>query len=436
MKYVIIGSGVAGYAAIEAIRSVDQAGEIVMVSDDPNGYYSRPGLAYYLTGELNDKALYPRTQEDYKKLNFSFLKGRVTRIFSLEHALEIDGKPRLNYDKLLIAVGARALHLEVPGSKLDGVVKLDHLIDAKNILKLAKSGKTAVVVGGGITALELTEGLLARGMNVHYLLRGDRYWSSVLDERESKVVEGRLQAEGVELHFHAELAEVIGKKNRISMVRLGNGQTIKCDMLAYAIGIRPCLELVQNTDLDLDRGILVNEHLQTNDPDVFAAGDAAQVFDPLSGRAVLDSLWNPARDQGYAAGLNMAGRKTAYLKSPPFNVTRLAGLTTTIIGTVGRGRDADIVGIARGDSETWRDLPDAIEAQSGFDINHLRLVIGGKSLIGAIVMGDQKLSWPLQKMIAGSADISSIREKLMTPDAPIADLVADFWVMWRKQAAL
>ncbi len=436
MKYAIIGSGVAGYAAIEAIRSVDQAGEIVMVSDDPNGYYSRPGLAYYLTGELNDKALYPRTQEDYKKLNFSFLKGRVTRILRLDHALEIDGKLRLNYDKLLIAVGARALSLDVPGSKLDGVVKLDHLIDAKNILKLAKSGKTAVVVGGGITALELTEGLLARGMNVHYLLRGDRYWSSVLDERESKAVEGRLQAEGVELHFHVELAEVIGKKNRVSMVRLGNGQTIKCDMLAYAIGIRPCLELVQNTDLDLDRGILVNEHLQTNDPDVFAAGDAAQVFDPLSGRAVLDSLWNPARDQGYAAGMNMAGRKTAYLKSPPFNVTRLAGLTTTIIGTVGRGRDADIVGIARGDSETWRDLPDAIEAQSGFDINHLRLVIGGKSLIGAIVMGDQKLSWPLQKMIAGSADISSIREKLMTPDAPIADLVADFWVMWRKQAAL
>ncbi len=436
MRYVIIGAGVAGYAAIEAIRSVDQTGEIVMVSDDPNGYYSRPGLAYYLTGELHDKALYPRTQDDYKKLKFSFLKSRVTRILRSEHALEMDGKSRLTYDKLLIAVGARALPLEVVGSKLDGVVKLDHLADAKNILKLAKSGRTAVVVGGGITALELTEGLLARGMNVHYLLRGDRYWSNVLDERESKVVEGRLQVEGVELHYHAELAEIIGKKNRVSAIRLEDGKTIKCDMLAYAIGIRPCLELVQGTGLTLDRGILADEHLQTNDPDIFAAGDVAQVFDPLSGRAVLDSLWNPARDQGRVAGMNMAGRKAAYLKSPPFNVTRLAGLTTTIIGTVGRGRDADVVGIARGDSETWRDLPDAIEAQSGFDINHMRLVIGGKTLIGAIVMGDQKLSWPLQKMIAGGADISPIREKLMAPEAPIADLIADFWVVWRKQAAL
>lgn len=436
MKYVIIGAGVAGYAAIEAIRTVDKTGEIIMISDDPHGYYSRPGLAYYLTGELQDKALYPRTQEDYKKLNFKYLKGRVTRILRSEHALEIDGKSKLVYDKLLIAVGARALPLEMLGSKFDGVVKLDHLADAKNILKLAKSGRTAVVVGGGITALELTEGLLARGVTVHYLLRGDRYWSNVLDMGESKIVEGRLQAEGVELHHHAELKEIIGKKNRVTGVRLQDGKTIKCDMVAYAIGIRPCLELVQNTDLKVDRGIVVDEHLQTNDPDIFAAGDVAQAFDPLSGRSVLDSLWNPARDQGQVAGMNMAGRKMAYLKSPPFNVTRLAGLTTTIIGSVGHGDDKDVVGIARGDSETWRDLPDAIEAQSGFDINHMRLVIGERKLIGAIVMGDQKLSWPLEKMIAGGADISPIREKLMMPEAPIADLIADFWVEWRAKVAL
>jgi NADPH-dependent 2,4-dienoyl-CoA reductase/sulfur reductase-like enzyme len=436
MRYVIIGAGVAGYAAIEAIRTVDQAGEIILVSDDPHGYYSRPGLAYYLTGELHDKTLYPRSQEDYKKLKFNFLKARVTRILRSEHALEIDGKSRLTYDKLLVAVGARALPLEVPGSRLEGVVKLDHLADAKNILKLSKNGRTAVVVGGGITALELTEGLVARGIHVHYLLRGDRYWSNVLDERESKTVEGRLQAEGVELHYHTKLKEIIGKKNRVAGIRLEDGQTIKCDMVAYAIGIHPCMELVQGIGLTLDRGILVDEHLQTNDPDVFAAGDVAQVFDPLSGRAVLDSLWNPARDQGQVAGMNMAGRKMAYLKSPPFNVTRLAGLTTTIIGTVGHGQDKDVVGIARGDSETWRDLPDAIEAQGGFDINHLRLLIGERTLIGAVLMGDQKLSWPLQKMIAGSADISPIREKLMSPEAPIADLIADFWVTWRKQAAL
>jgi NAD(P)H-nitrite reductase large subunit len=436
MKYVIIGSGVAGMAAVEAIRSVDGAGEIVMISEDPHGYYSRPGLAYYLTGELHDEALYLRTREDAQKMKLTFLNARVMRILRSEHVLELDGKPRLAYDKLLIAVGSRAVPLEVPGVKLEGVVKLDHMNDAKNILKLAKRGRTAFVVGGGITALELTEGLLARGMKVHYLLRGDRYWSNVLDPHESKVVEARLEAEGVTLHHHAELVEILGKNGKVSGIRLEDGHTLNCDLVAYAIGIRPCLELVKDTDLALDRGILVDEHLQTNDPDIYAAGDVAQAFDPLSGRSVLDSLWNPAREQGHAAGMNMAGRKTAYLKSPPFNVTRLAGLTTTIIGAVGHGKDEDVLGIARGDSETWRDLPDAIVAQSGFDVNHMRLLIGEKTLIGAIVMGDQTLSWPLQKMIAGGADISSIRGKLMATDAPIADLVAEYWLEWRKQVAL
>lgn len=436
MKYVIIGSGVAGFSAVEAIRSVDKAGEVVMVSDDSHGFYSRPGLAYYLTGELQDKTLYLRSREDAKPLKLNYIEGRVTRILRSEHALEVDGKSRLAYDKLLIAVGSRAVPLEVPGAKLDGVVKLDHMNDAKNILKLAKRGKTAVVVGGGITALELSEGLLARGVKVHYLLRGDRYWSSVLDKHESLVIETRLDEEGVTLHHHAELVEITGKNGRVNGVRLLDGRVMKCDMLAYAIGIRPCLELAQNTDLALDRGILVNEHLQTNDPDIFAAGDVAQAYDPLSGRSVLDSLWNPARDQGHVAGLNMAGRKTAYLKSPPFNVTRLAGLTTTIIGAVGRGQDEDVLGIARGDSETWRELPDVIVAQNGFDINHMRLLIGEKKLIGAVLMGDQTLSWPLQKMVEGGADISSIREKLMVPDAPIADLIADYWVGWREKVAL
>lgn len=436
MRYVIIGAGVAGIAAVESIRSVDKTGEIIMVSDDPHGFYSRPGLAYYLTGEVDDKALYSRTKDDYKNLNFSFIKERVTRIARDEHKLEIEGKPSIVYDKLLIAVGAQALPLDVTGANIEGVLKLDHMMDAKNILKLAKRGKTAVVVGGGITALELAEALLAHGMNVHYLLRGDRYWSNVLDERESKVVEGRLQEEGVILHNHSELAEIVGKNGRVVGIRLKDGNNMKCDMVTYAVGIAPRLDLVQGIGLNIERGVLADEHLQTNDPDIFAAGDVAQVYDPLTGHSVLDSLWNPAREQGHVAGLNMAGRKSAYLKSPPFNVTRLAGLTTTIIGAVGRGRDADVIGIARGDSETWRELPEAIVAQSGFDVNNVRLLIGDKHLIGAVLMGDQKLSFPLQKMIANNADISPIRDSLMQPNAPIADLIADFWVTWRVNIAV
>ena len=438
MKYVIIGSGVAGIAAIEAIRSVHPSpdgrgqgegdAEIVLIGDDPHGYYSRPGLAYYLTGELHDKALFPRSADDYRKLKFCYAKERVTRIDRDKQILELGDRGTLSYDRLLMAVGAKATPLNVLGSNLDGVLKLDHMQDANHILKFARRGRTAVVVGGGITALELVEGLLARGVRVHYLLRGDRYWSNVLDEQESKIVEHRLQEEGVKLHYHAELAEIIGNRNRVNSVRLKDGKSLKCHMVAYAIGIRPRVELAKQAGLDVDRGILVNEYLQTTDPHIFAAGDVAQAYDPSTGRSVLDSLWQPARQQGYTAGLNMAGQKTVYVKSAPFNVTRLAGLTTTIIGTVGKGRDEDMIGIARGDSETWRHLPEAMVAQTGFDVNRLRLLIGERTLLGAIVMGDQQLSFPLEKIISENLDISPIREKLLTPNARIADVIADFWM--------
>ena len=427
MKYVIIGSGVAGIAAIEAIRSMDDAGEVILVGDDPHGYYSRPGLAYYLTGELHDKALFPRTADDYRRMKFRYAKEHVTRIDRDNHVLELGNKGNLTYDRLLIAIGAQAVQLKVPGANLNGVLKLDHMEDAKNILKYARRGRTAVVVGGGITALELVEGLVARGVKVHYLLRGERYWSNVLDAQESRIVEHRLQEEGVKLHYHAEIAEVTGKKERVNGVRLADGKLLKCDLVTYAIGIRPRVELAKQAGVEVDRGILVNEYMQTNDLNIYAAGDVAQVHDPITGRAVLDSLWGPARQQGYAAGLNMAGKKTAYVKSAPFNVTRLAGLTTTIIGTVGRGRDDDVVGIARGDSETWRHLPEAIVAQAGFEVNHLRLLLGEKTLLGAIVMGDQKLSFPLEKIISNNLDISPIREKLLAPNARIADVIAEFW---------
>ncbi|GAB4415610.1 MAG: FAD-dependent oxidoreductase [Anaerolineales bacterium] len=435
MRYLVIGSGVAGLGACDAIRALDASGELIMVSDDPHGYYSRPGLAYYLTGEMHAKGLFPRSKEDWQKLNLKFVRGRTTRIFPERDMVELADGAQISYDRLLIAVGAAAVPLNIPGAELGGVVKLDNMDDADRILKLARRGKRAVVIGGGITALELTEGLRARKMKIHYLLRGDRYWSNVLDEHESRIIEHRLAEDGIRLHYHTEAVEILGKRGRVRAVRLSDGRELRCHLVAYAIGVRPRLSLAWQAGLAAERGILVNEHLQTSIPNIYAAGDVAQVHDPISGQAVVDSLWGPAREQGYTAGLNMAGQKTAYVKPVPFNVTRLAGLTTTIIGTVGQGQDTDLVGIARGDSETWRELPEAIVAQTGFDVNRLRVLVGEKRLLGAVVMGDQKLSMPLQKMIADFADITPIREQLLQPNASISDILADFWISWRSRYA-
>jgi NAD(P)H-nitrite reductase large subunit len=339
----------------------------------------------------------------------------------------LENSNRIAYDKLLIAVGAEAVPLLIPGSNFDGVMKLDHMEDARRILKHARRGRTAVVIGGGITALELAEGLNARGVRVHYLLRGNRYWGNVLDGEESRIVEQSLVEDGIQVHFKSEATEILGNPGRVRGVRLTNGKTLACDLVAYAVGIRPRLSLAMEAGLTVDRGILVNESMQTSDADIFAAGDVAQVYDPFAQMYVLDSLWNPAREQGRTAGMTMAGNITSYRRTVPFNVTRLAGLTTTIIGSVGQGSDPDLVGIARGDSETWRQSTQSITVESHFDVNHLRLLVGKDRLLGAVVMGDQKLSYPLEKLIGESVDISPIQHKLLTKGAKVGDVIAEFW---------
>jgi nitrite reductase (NADH) large subunit len=427
-QYLIIGAGVASISAAEAIRSKEPESEIQLLSDDQNGYYSRPGLAYFLTGEVPKDQLYSYPAHAYQKLSAKFVRGHATRILATEHSVEIDnGHYHIPYNKLLIAVGSHALKPAVPGIELEGVVKLDHLEDARHILALAKKARKAVVVGGGITALELAEGLVANRVKVHYILRGDRYWGNVLDETESRIIEHRMKEDRISIQFHSDLAEILGKHGKVSGVRLASGEIIKCDMVAVAIGIQPRLELAKESGIVIERGIITDEFMQTNLTDIYAAGDVAQSMDTASGKRVLDTLWDPAREQGWTAGLNMAGIKTPYRKSPAFNVTRLAGLTTTIIGQVGGGQDTDIYGIARGDSETWRDIPDAIVAQTGFNVNRLRLMVGDNQLLGAIVMGDQTLSTPIQRIIADRVDITHIRSKLLSQGASIADILVNFW---------
>lgn len=435
-KYVIIGTGPAGIAAAEAIRSKDVRAAVTLLGDESWQYYSRPGLAYYLTGELSEKGLFPFSKADIQALQLRIQHTEVRAIYPSEHQIEDQKGQRTTYDRLLIATGAMASRVDVPGSDLEGIVELDNLDDARHIIKSARSTRSAVVVGGGITALEIVEGLNARGVKVHYFLRGDRYWSNVLDELESRIVEEKLREEGVNIHYHTELAEIIGKRGKVSGVMTKAGEEIKCNMVAVAIGIRPRISLAVKAGLETQRGILVDEYLQTSAPDIFAAGDVAQVYDPFSGQSVVDSLWGPAKLQGRAAGLNMVGESFPYLKAVPFNVTRLAGLTTTIVGTVGKGVDLDLVGIARGDSETWRQLPDAIAAQSDFDVNRLRILVGERHIIGAIVMGDQTLSQPIYKLVAEKVDISPIRDQLLGAGPDLGEVIAKFWTEWSTQYAV
>jgi NAD(P)H-nitrite reductase large subunit len=278
LHHVLVGSGIAALSAAEAIRSADPRARITMVSLEDAPFYSRPGLAYLLTNELPEAALEIRSAAELAALRLERVTGMASRIDTGERRLVLQDGRRIGYDRLLIATGASSMPPDFPGAALDGVVQVDGLSEARDFVARSRRASTAIVVGGGSTALELVDGLHARGVTTHYLLRGDRYWS-----RSSIRSSPRSSRRGSSRTASSSTASPACASDRHQRCAGGGdddgGTTLACDLLAVAVGVRPRLELARASGVAIDRGILTNEYLETSVTGVFAAGDAAQVYD-------------------------------------------------------------------------------------------------------------------------------------------------------------
>lgn len=431
--YVIVGSGIAGLAAAEAIRAHDPAATITLISEERHPFYSRPGLAYLLRSDIPETQLQIRRPDDLQRLRLQRIHARVETLDPARSLLLLTNGEVVQYQRLLLATGALAVHPNFPGHELAGIVKLDSLDDTQRIIQQARRRKPAVVIGGGITALELVEGLHARGMHVHFFLRGTGFWTDVLDEQESQVVLKRLQHEGVQVHLKTQIKQALGSGGKLTAVETAAGETIPCEMLGVAIGVKPRIELASQAGLAVQRGVLVDSYLRSSVPNIFVAGDCAEVQNPRTGTTTLDVLWPIALRQGRIAGANMTGQATEYVKEVAFNVTQIAGLKTTIIGSIGGGGNQDLVAITRGESESWRWLPKAMTVSNNQDeVNRVRLVVGEQTILGALIMGDQRWSRLLQDLILKEINIAPIRSSLISGGANALQRLADFHANWLR----
>ncbi len=425
-RHLILGSGIAGLSAAESIRAHHSNASITMLSPETAPFYSRPGLAYLLTGEVPEEQLTIRTAHDIDALRIARHQGHAVGIDTSVCEVVCDDGTHLPWDRLLIATGAESVRAGFPGEELDGVVHLDGLDDARDFVQRAAAAQSAVVVGGGSTALEIVEGLHARGIATHYLMRGERYWAKVFDVVESAIVEARLIHDGVALHRFTAVRRAFGENGRLTGVETTTGERIACSLLAVAVGITPRLACVRAAGLATGRGVLVNEFLESSVPGVFAAGDVAQVFDPISGVSSLDTLWASALQQGRTAGRNMCGMRVPHRMRVPINVTRVAGITTTIIGAVGAADDPDLLTLTRGQSERWARNPDAWVVSGARVGDRLRVMVSGRAIVGAVVMGDQRASHALAHLVGESVDISALRPALDADAESAMDLLLAF----------
>jgi len=433
-RYVIIGNGAAGITAAEELRRRDARGSITIATDERHEMYSRPGLAYVLIDEVSPERAVARKREWYTRHHVDLVHSRAERIDFDARQVWLANGQRLPYDALLIAAGARAVPAPFPGGALDGVVYLDNMDSALDIVARARQARAAVVVGGGITALELAEGLAHHKVETHYLVRKNNLWSALLNDSESRLVEKQIRHHGVHIHTGSEIAEIVGRDGRVAGVRTNRGETIDCQIAAVAIGVRPNLELAKGGPLKVDRGILADEYLQTNMPDVYAAGDCAQIFDVWSGEHRVDSLWPTAVASGRAAAANMAGARQPYHKGVPFNAALLFGLHLTAIGQVGaagRGEDEaeELSFISRGSSEVWLAKPGGGYTSAWADdgTSSRRLIVRDSAIVGALLLGNQRLADPLRDLIDLRVDIAPYKSRLLAGGDTMAGAVMDAW---------
>ncbi|HEY3177626.1 MAG TPA: FAD-dependent oxidoreductase [Casimicrobiaceae bacterium] len=314
-KIVIIGGGAAGFAAAEMLRRQRFQGEIVMLSDDDAPPVDRPNLSKdYLAGNAPEEWVPLRGDDFYVEQNIELrLKAHVTNVDVRTREVALGDGSKLHYDRLLLATGAEPVRLPLPGMDLPHVHTLRTFADCRAIIAHAATIRRAVVMGASFIGLEVAASLRARGIEVHVVAPEKRPMERILGPQMGDFVRNLHEEHGV--IFHLEDTATVIEPLRVTLKR---GGTIDADLVVVGVGVRPRLTLAEKSGLAIDRGVTVNEHLETSVPGVFAAGDIARWPDPHSGASIRVEHWVVAERQGQTAALNMLGGKEKFDAVPFF----------------------------------------------------------------------------------------------------------------------
>lgn len=306
-SYTIIGNGIAGITAAETLRNEDASAPITVIADHPLPVYTRPALKDYLAGRVSEEDLYARRRSFYADHNIHFVFDRAAGIAVNAHVVHLRSGRRLSYERLLLATGARARRLTCSGSDLAGVIALRTIADFRAAIQQLDSVRRVVVAGSGPVALETVEILHQRGLQVTHLLRGRCAWPKVLDMTASNLLLQQERNGGVDVRVEEEIVEIAGKQGHVVGVVTNNGTRIPCDLLITAIGAEPAIDFISDSGIACARGVKVDQAMRTGVPDIFAAGDVAEVIDTITGQPRCIGQWYPAIQQGRTAAYAMLG---------------------------------------------------------------------------------------------------------------------------------
>ncbi|MES2841741.1 MAG: FAD-dependent oxidoreductase [Pseudomonadota bacterium] len=425
MHHVILGAGPAGVIAAETIRKHAPADTITLVGDEAEPPYSRMAIPYLLMGNVKETGTYLRKSlTHYADLRIDQVPGRATSVDAQARTVTLDNGTQLTFDKLLIATGSHPVRPPIPGMDSPGVHPCWTLEDARAIMALAKPGARVLQMGAGFIGCIIMEALAARGVELSVVEMGDRMVPRMMGPTAGGMIRDWCEKKGVKVYtgtkvegieLASEPSGVVGKiASAIGLgssepakglrVKLSGGQTVEADLVISATGVRPAIGFLKDSGITCLVGVLTDEHLQTNVPGIYAAGDCAEAFDKVSGKTIVSAIQPNAAEQARVAALNMVGQKADLKGVTQINVLDTLGLISTSFGNwegVPGGEHAELTDKAGG--------------------RHLSLQFQGDVMVGCNSVGWTEHVGVMRGLVEGQVKLGDWKDRLMHDPTKLMD---------------
>lgn len=388
-NYIIAGGGVAGVAASASIRKLDPTGNISIFADEVYPFYTRIRLPQLIAGEINQEKLVVYKPEWYAEHKIELKLNDSIKEIDPQKKQVTTARGSYYYDQLLLATGSHPFVPPINGLEKEGVFTLRSIDDALAIKEYARNADKAIVIGGGLLGLETGNGLRKAGLKVSIVEFFPRLLPRQMDIPGAEILKKQMKGLGFSFYLGAQTQEILGEKI-VSGVRLADGQEIAGDMVLISAGVRPNLKLAQDLGLQIGKGVVVDDRLQTSENNIFAAGDV------IEHRGIFYGIWPASERQGEIAGINMAGGDELYEGTVLSNVLKVVGIDLVAAGEI--------------------DVEEKFESLVKKDIMkniYRKLVIRDDILIGCILLGDVKGKKQILAAIDNKKNIGAHKAKLM-----------------------
>ncbi|MES2795549.1 MAG: FAD-dependent oxidoreductase [Bacteroidota bacterium] len=330
----IIGNGIAGITAARHIRKLSDH-PITIISSESTYFYSRTALMYIYMGHMKFEHTKPYEDWFWAKNRLNLVQALVEKVDFSNKKILLSTSESIDYDDLILAIGSKSNRFGWPGQDLKGVQGLYSIQDLEAMEANTQGIKKAIIVGGGLIGVEMAEMLISRKIKVTFLARESNFWDNVLPLEEAQLIEREIKKHGIDLRLNSELAEIIGDEtNKVVQIKTKANETIDCEFLGITVGVSPNIDFLKNTDLEVSKGILVNEYLQTNLPNVYAIGDCVEHQNPPEGRRNIEQIWYSGKIMGETLAQTICGNHTQYEPGIFYNSAKFFDIEYSVYGSI------------------------------------------------------------------------------------------------------